>query len=261
MTMSQAGSTGTVFFDCTMCGACCQNLRLPLTVDEAVAWLSRGGAVQVMCDAVPWPNEPPADDLPAAHKRRRSAPAHSGTLPIRVTVVLAAVFDGACPNLGGDMRCGIYKERPMVCRIYPAEINPFVALDTQAKNCPPEAWTASTPLLKGGRLVDGAVLALVAQSRAADEREAPLKRHVCETLGITQAAFPTEGTVIHVPAPADLLAALVDAPRQRSLPDPSSHWQFVAKGPALLDMLGSVGARVHEWQPEDMPRYRLASFQ
>jgi hypothetical protein len=50
-------------FDCTMCGKCCHDLRLPLTVTEAIAWLERGNDVQILCEALPWPEEPPAENL------------------------------------------------------------------------------------------------------------------------------------------------------------------------------------------------------
>ena len=113
-------------FECTMCGKCCHDLRLPLTVTEAVAWLERGNNVQILCEALPWPEEPPAENRLATHKRRRSFASMSGSLPTRVLVTLAAVYAGPCPNLRPDMRCAIYEQRPLVCRIYPAEINPFI---------------------------------------------------------------------------------------------------------------------------------------
>ena len=46
----------------------------------------------------------------------------SGSLPTRVVVILTGAYEGPCPNLQPDMRCGIYEQRPLVCRIYPAEI-------------------------------------------------------------------------------------------------------------------------------------------
>jgi Fe-S-cluster containining protein len=110
-----------------------------LTAAEAVEWLTDGHQVQLICDASPWPEEPPADDHNAAHRRRRSFAVMSGSMPARVVVILVANLAGACPNLMADMRCGIYERRPLVCRIYPAEINPFVQLEPQKKACPPEA--------------------------------------------------------------------------------------------------------------------------
>ena len=138
-------------FECTMCGNCCHDLRLPLTVAEALAWLGRGNEVQILCEALPWPEEPAADNLQAAHKRRRSFAAMSGSLPTRIVVILTGAFVGPCPNLQADMRCRIYEERPFVCRIYPAEINPFIELVPANKGCPPEAWTPGlAPLVRAG---------------------------------------------------------------------------------------------------------------
>jgi len=55
-------------FDCTLCGQCCHNLKLTLTVAEAMRWLEDGNQVQVLTEAIPWPDEPAADDLPALYK-------------------------------------------------------------------------------------------------------------------------------------------------------------------------------------------------
>jgi Fe-S-cluster containining protein len=86
-------------FNCTMCGKCCHNLRLPLTVGEARAWLERGDDVDVLCEAIPWPVEPDANNVEAHYRRERSAPTLSGSLPTRILIVLAGSFAGPCPNL------------------------------------------------------------------------------------------------------------------------------------------------------------------
>ncbi|MDB6084618.1 MAG: hypothetical protein JWN43_2499, partial [Gammaproteobacteria bacterium] len=135
----------SVHFECTQCGKCCRDLKLPLTAAEAVQWLGSGHQVQIICDALPWVEELPPDHPDgqrAAHRKRRSFGVMSGTVPTRVVVILAANLAGACPNLMADMRCAIYERRPLVCRIYPAEINPFVVLEPEKKACPPEAWDA-----------------------------------------------------------------------------------------------------------------------
>jgi len=235
-------------FTCTMCGNCCHDLRLPLTVDEATAWIERGGQVQVLCEALPWLEEPGADNPQAQHKRRRSFAATSGTLPARVIVVLAGTFAGPCPNLGPDMRCGIYESRPMVCRIYPAEINPFVPLVPSHKGCPPEAWAPSRPYVRRGAIVDAELRELIARSRRSDELEAPLKREVCVALGIDKAAVSNEGFVAHAPQAAALHAALTQARTRASadLPDDAARtqtpWSFVSNQRKTVDVLVSVGA-------------------
>lgn len=233
-------------FECTMCGKCCHDLRLPLTFTEAIAWLERGDLVQLLCEALPWPEEPPPDNLFAAHKRRRSFAADSGSLPARIIVILTGAYAGPCPNLRADSGCNIYDERPLVCRIYPAEINPFTALSPADKACPPEAWAPGKPqLLRGGVLVDAGTIELIARSRNADAHDAPLKQQLCSRLGIDQAALSNEGFVAHTPDQKALLAALreVAADSDFSAPSTPSSWQFVSNRRATVDTLVSVGAR------------------
>jgi Fe-S-cluster containining protein len=239
-------------FDCTMCGKCCHNLRLPLTVSEAIAWLRAGHHVQLFVEAMPWPEEPPEDNLVAAHKRRRSFLAASGSLPIRVVVIIVAAFDGPCPNLLEDMRCGAYESRPLVCRIYPAEISPFISMDPAQKACPPEAWTsASSPLLRQGQIVDARIAALAAQSRNTDAADVCAKASLCEALGINSAALSNEGFVVHTPDQSSLLSALESA--QMVTEATPGAWQFVSNRHATAEVLSSVDAvvsRTSTWQAE-----------
>lgn len=240
-------------FDCTMCGKCCHNLRLPLTVAEAITWLRRGHRTQLFLEAIPWPEEPPEDNLIAAHKRRRSFPASSGSLPIRVVAVIVAAFDGPCPNLKEDMRCGVYGSRPLVCRIYPAEINPFIPLNPEQKACPPEAWIqATTPLLRQGNIVDAQIAALIAESRNTDAADVDAKAALCEALGITGAALSNEGFVVYTPDASTLLSALESAQAAIAPVRPQS-WQFVSNRSATVDALRSVDAVASErsaWETE-----------
>jgi Fe-S-cluster containining protein len=130
-------------------------------------------------------------------------------MPTRVVTVLAANLAGACPNLQPDLRCGIYERRPLVCRIYPAEINPFVRLDPAKKGCPPEAWTPDHPLLqRDGRVVDEVVRRNVEQSRATDARDAEVKGRLCAALHLECAALADEGFVVYSPERRMLWAAL-----------------------------------------------------
>ncbi|RFU44928.1 YkgJ family cysteine cluster protein [Paraburkholderia sp. DHOC27] len=236
-------------FACTMCGNCCHDLRLPLTVTEALAWLARGDDVQILCEAVPWLEEPAADNLPAAHKRRRSFAAQSGSLPARIVVILTGAFVGPCPNLQSDMRCGIYEERPLVCRVYPAEINPFIELTPANKGCPPEAWTPGLPpLIRGGKLVDATTMSLIEQSRAADANDVAVKQRLCGLLGIDAAALSNEGFVVHSPRREDLQAALLAACEGRdalgfaAADEEATGWRFVSNRRPTVDALVSVGA-------------------
>ncbi|BAX61631.1 YkgJ family cysteine cluster protein [Burkholderia stabilis] len=231
-----------IAFSCTGCGACCRDLRIPLTLDEAIAWLRRGGHVELLCDAMPWPVEPEPGDAFAAYKRARSTPATSGSLPVRVTTVLTASHAGPCPNLRDDLRCGIYDERPLVCRIYPAEVNPFVPLMPGGKQCPPDAWQHA-PLIRGGTLVDAATRENIARSRAASEAETPLRARLCAALGIDTAAVANEGFMVHAPPAATLLAALTGLRAAPTAADDDARaWTLVSNRAATVATLASVDA-------------------
>ncbi|WP_158899708.1 YkgJ family cysteine cluster protein [Burkholderia sp. L27(2015)] len=230
-------------FECTTCGKCCHDLRLPLCVDEALTWLDRGGDVQIICEAVPWPEEPPSEDLQAAAKHRRSFPAISGTLPTRIMVILAGVFTGACPNLQPDMRCGIYEERPLVCRIYPAEISPFIELVPTRKACPPEAWTtARAPLMREGKLVDSAIASIAQRFRVVDEADVKTKQWLCSYLQIDAAAWSNEGYVLYSPERKLLRMMLQQAKRASEPPPPSTNWRYVSNRRSTVEMFLSVDA-------------------
>jgi Fe-S-cluster containining protein len=232
----------TIHFSCTMCGRCCHGLRLPVGVEEAVAWLRDGGDVQLFCEAIPWPEEPPADNHLAWYKRRRSFAATSGELPVRVIVSLMAIFEGACPNLQPDFRCGIYERRPRACRVYPAEVNPFFALDRDTKLCPPEAWRTQE-VLQGddGQWKDAEVAGAIVGMREADARDASVKARLCAILGISSSGLANEGVVVHAPVGEDLLAALEQAVLSADGDAASTTWHVVSHRRATLDLLQSAG--------------------
>lgn len=230
-------------FDCARCGKCCTDLRLPLTFPEAVRWLERGGQVDLLCEALPWPVEPDADNAYAAYKRKRTFAATSGELPIRVGVTLAATFTGPCPNLGEAMRCGIYEERPLVCRVYPAEINPFFALKPEFKLCPEEAWQTPTPFAIDGVLIDAVTRDAIDASRRADEASVEMKRALCERLGLDRASVVNEGFVIVTSARERLLGALIDVQQDVQAHDTAPQtWTLVSNRRATVDTLIEVGA-------------------
>jgi Fe-S-cluster containining protein len=230
-----------VDFECTACGRCCHDLKLPLSVAEAAAWLARGHEVQILCEAIPWPGEPPAHDLQAAHKRRRSFQVLSGSMPVRVVATLAASFRGACPNLSDDLRCGIYAQRPNVCRIYPAEINPFIPLVKSAKACPPQAWEAGRPaLMRGGTLVDAATRSSIEAALQANEDDVDTKARLCAALGIRAAAMANEGFAVHAPGNAALSRALSAlSPPPTAAP---ADWLLVSNVAATLAAFAEIGA-------------------
>ena len=235
--------TEDTHFSCTLCGNCCSNLKIPLTVAESADWLRCGHPVQVICDATPWAVEFPADDQRSAHRRRRSFAAVSGSMPIRVVVILAARIDGACPNLLPDLRCGIYERRPLVCKIYPAEINPFVQLEARNKACPPEAWAAHHPLLqRKGVVMDQAVRRDIQSSRDTDEMDTPVKLRLCKALDVSDTALAAEGFVVYSPPIAALLGALSRAMAPTDAAPDLNPWRFLSNQSGTVESLMAGGA-------------------
>jgi Fe-S-cluster containining protein len=251
----------SLHFECTQCGNCCRNLKLPLTVSEAQAWLKDGHDVQVLCDATPWLNEPDAADQRAAHRRRRSFATLSGSLPTRVVAVLAANLAGACPNLRADQSCGIYERRPLVCRIYPAEINPFVKLDPAKKGCPPEAWHTEHPLLqRDGRLVDDVVRRNIEKSRETDARDTVVTRRLCAALHLDCAALADEGFVVYSPQRGLLAAALSQAIADGGAVPAAESWRIVSNRTDTRNSLAARGAVSVGTRALRYPAYEYIGF-
>ena len=222
-------------FNCTACGQCCHNLKLPLGMTEAVDWLHRGGQMQLICEAIPWVAEPHAADAVAAHKRSISFAAMSGQLPIRVLVYLVASFDGPCPHLGAHNQCGVYAHRPLTCRIYPAEVNPFVATNPALKACPPDAWQGVVPLMTDTLHADVQAFRLRAQA------EVERKAWVCAQLGVHLSAISIQGYAIHTPDPAQLLRALLDCP-DTAAPQANGDWALITHVAENIQTLQDMGA-------------------
>ncbi len=229
-------------FGCTQCGKCCHDTKVPLTVSEAIKWLNRGGAVQLLCEASPWPEALNAEPR-AAHFKRRSFAVMSGSAPAQVVVTLVANIVGACPNLRSDLRCGIYADRPLVCRIYPAEINPQVELTPRNKACPPEAWSEDQPvLLQGCVLKDATIQRDIEMSRSADVSEAQLKHRLFLALNFAHLAMVHEAVLVYSPAANVLLSALAVAAASGAVQAPAAPWQFVSDQPNTLRSLAASGA-------------------
>lgn len=229
-------------FGCTQCGKCCHDTKVPLTVSEAIKWLKRGHEVQLLCEASPWPEA--LDREPrAAHFKRRSFPVMSGSMPARVVLLLVANVVGPCPNLLSDMRCGIYEDRPLVCRIYPAEINPFVALKPENKACPPEAWDRLQPVLqRGGVLMDEEIRQDIEMSRAADVLDAHLKYRLSLGLNLTHAGLVHEAVLVYSPSVKTLLSALDRAAVADTHEQAGAQWCFVTDEQKALESLAESGA-------------------
>src|SRR6202021_106315 len=230
-----------IHFGCTQCGKCCRDTKVPLTVAEAIKWLNRGDEVQLLCEASPWPEA--LDGEPrAAHFKGGPFARMSGSMPPRVVVMLVANVVGACPNLLADQRCGIYEDRPLVCRIYPAEINPFVALKPDNKACPPEAWSRDQPVLQiGGVLMDDVIRQDIDMSRAADVLDADLKSRLCLALNVVDTALVHEAVLVYSPTAETLLSALSVALSTNPCQAPAVQWRFVSDQPGTIANLAKSG--------------------
>lgn len=231
-------------FDCTQCGRCCHDLRLTLSVDEAITWAGRGHAVQLLAEALPWASEPDPSQPRAAHDRSRSFPAMSGTVPFRIAPVLVAHHEGPCPHLLPDLRCGNYAERPRICRIYPLEARPFIAWGPQTRLCPPDAWTPDRPVLQhDGHIADPEAARIVEEHRQTAIEDVPLVAAACEALDLSLAAFANEGLAVHAPEPA-VLAETLKAARDGALPASAPRqWRIATNRRSTLTMLHDAGCR------------------
>jgi Fe-S-cluster containining protein len=236
-------------FHCTKCGNCCKNLRLPLSVDESVRWLNSGNPVQVLCEAIPWPAELPDTHLLAAYKRERSFPAMSGQLPIRVLVTLAAPLGESCPNLlVDDNTCGIYEQRPLVCRIYPAEVNPFFKLMPEIRSCPPEAWeTGGSPMMRDEVYTDTELRLQIQSKQELLILDVPTQEALCAALGIHLTALANEGFVVYAPDNATLLSALQEV--KQGITPATQEWEFISERSETVEMVRSCEATCS--QPSD----------
>ncbi|QVM97564.1 YkgJ family cysteine cluster protein [Pseudomonas sp. SORT22] len=226
-------------FDCTGCGKCCTGHHVPLTLSEARHWAGSGGQVIVLVEAF----LANGLGLPAEqreHAMRRSWPVPCGSSEAWVTITFAAFNPGRCRNLDDDNRCGIYEIRPLVCRIYPMEINPHIPLRPEAKDCPGEAWQSGPALIHGNQLVDKRLAELIERSRQADRDDIRAKVAICQALGIDVSALKGNGFTAYLPD----TAALAQALQQPALEQPLAPWTLHVVDPQLSAELEACGAQV-----------------
>lgn len=222
-------------FACTGCGKCCTGHHVPLTLDETRRWAAAGGQVIVLIEAfvTDGPGMPVEQ---REHVLRRSHAVRCGGGEARVSVTFAAFNPGRCRYLSEGDLCTIYESRPLVCRIYPVEINPHIPLRPQNKDCPPEAWQQGPELIHGALPVDRALLALVEASRQADREDIAAKVAVCECLGMTTSALKGNGFTAWLPEMKAFAAALEQVP---ALADAS--WALHVEQPELMNELQVLG--------------------
>ncbi len=166
-------------FSCVGCGKCCHD-----HLTEARAWAADGGQVIAFLG-----NGLSLPEQQREHAQRRSCRVPSGTTDAYVAITFAAYNVGPCRNLDEDQLCRIYERRPLVCRIYPMEINPHIPLAPTAKDCPPESWEQGPQLILGGQLVDEELAGLIQRSRQADRDDIQLKQAICARLGMCTTAL------------------------------------------------------------------------
>lgn len=223
--------TDNLRFACTGCGKCCTGHHVPLTLAEARRWADNAGQVVVLIEAfVADGPGMPADQRD--HVLRRSHPVPCGDGEVRVSVTFAAFNPGRCRNLDDNDLCTIYDQRPLVCRIYPVEINPHIPLRPDSKDCPPQAWQQGPELIHGTQLVDAGLEALVQASRQADRDDIAAKVAVCQALGMTTSALKGNGFTAYLPDMGAFAAALARVPENAQ-----AQWTLHVEDEALVASL------------------------
>lgn len=230
-------------FTCNGCGICCKGRLVPLTLGETRQWLQRGHEVAIILEAFDestWALQPQQ----FAHAAGRAVEVTCGDAYVRVVAVFAGNALVQCQNLGDDGRCGIYEERPLVCRIYPMEINPFIALTPESKICPPEVWEEGE-ILFTDRIVDPVLADQVERSRQADRDDAQAKIALCEALGLNVAAWKGNAFAVYLPDRAKLVEAIgrYDTGTNAAIrPD----WKVRVDTPALRQQLHQGGVALDD---------------
>ncbi|WP_395609082.1 YkgJ family cysteine cluster protein [Pseudomonas sp. B22129] len=227
-------------FSCVGCGKCCSDHHVPLTLAEARQWAADGGNVIVLIEGF-LANGLGLPQQQREHAERRSVVVPSGNIEAFVAITFAAYNAGRCRNLDADNRCGIYERRPLVCRIYPMEINPHIPLNPGAKDCPPESWEQGPALIVGGELVDTELAELIRRSRQADRDDVQTKEAVCALLGIHTTALKGDGFTAYLPdmnAFAQAIELAIDQPTE------ANEWVFHVSGMDIAEQVLGAGARI-----------------
>ncbi len=241
-------------FACVGCGICCKGRLIPLTVQEAEQWLERGHDVAVILEAFDestWPASSPE----YAHSAGRSLEVHSGDSKIRVIAIFAGKAIEQCPNLREDNLCGIYEDRPLVCRIYPMEINPFIALKKGEKVCPPQVWDLGEILCSDGR-ADPALEALITQSRQADKDEAGVKVAICAQLGLNVASWKGDALSVYFPERQEMLSALLNI-NNTPINQPTCEWKVRVGDIVLRERLQAASMTLDDREQTNYIFHRL----
>jgi hypothetical protein len=205
-------------------------------------WAADGGQVIVLVEAF-LSNGLGLTAQQREHAEPRSALVRSGASEAYVAITFAAYSTGACRHLDQDNLCRIYERRPLVCRIYPMEINPHIPLDIAAKECPPQSWETGPQLIVGGQLVDPELAQLIQRSRQADRDDIQTKDAICALLGIRTTALKGDGFTAYLPDMTEF-ATIIDELAGQTLPVWESEWQFHVSGDDVAGPLLAAGTQV-----------------
>jgi hypothetical protein len=205
-------------------------------------WAADGGQVIVLVEAF-LSNGLGLTAQQREHAEPRSALVRSGASEAYVAITFAAYSTGACRHLDQDNLCRIYERRPLVCRIYPMEINPHIPLDIAAKECPPQSWETGPQLIVGGQLVDPELAQLIQRSRQADRDDIQTKDAICALLGIRTTALKGDGFTAYLPDMTEF-ATIIDELTGQTLPVWESEWQFHVSGDDVAGPLLAAGTQV-----------------
>jgi Fe-S-cluster containining protein len=229
-------------FSCVGCGKCCNDHHVPLTLTEARMWAADGGQVIVLVEGF-LSNGLGLPSQQREHAERRSVVVRSGASEAYIAITFAAYNVGPCRNLDEDNLCRIYERRPLVCRIYPMEINPHIPLNTAVKECPPESWEKGPDLIVGGELVDQELLGLIQRSRQADRDDIRTKDAICALLGIRTTALKGDGFTAYLPD-MNAFAAVIDQVSAQPPVLSGSDWLFHVSGEDIAGQVQTAGAQV-----------------
>ena len=229
-------------FSCVGCGKCCNDHHVPLTLPEARMWAADGGQVIVLVEGF-LGNGLGLPVQQRDHAERRSVRVRSGASEAYIDITFAAYNVGPCRNLDEDNLCRIYERRPLVCRIYPMEINPHIPLNTAVKECPPESWEKGPDLIVGGELVDQELAGLIQRSRQADRDDIQTKDAICALLGIRTTALKGDGFTAYLPD-MTAFAMAIDQVAAQPLAESGADWLFHVSGEDIAGQVQATGAQV-----------------
>ncbi|EUB73983.1 protein of unknown function UPF0153 [Pseudomonas sp. GM41(2012)] len=236
-------------FSCVGCGKCCNDHHVPLTLPEARMWAADGGQVIVLVEGF-LGNGLGLPVQQREHAERRSLMVRSGATEAYIAITFAAYNVGRCRNLDEDNLCRIYERRPLVCRIYPMEINPHIPLNIAVKECPPESWEKGPDLIVGGELVDQELAGLIQRSRQADRDDIRTKDAICALLGIRTTALKGDGFTAYLPD-MTAFAVVIDQVTTQPMAESGADWLFHVSGEDVAGQVQAAGAHVATDAPEN----------